>query len=91
MRAAARAAWRHTVPPERALLVGSGPLETATLRKLELFEDIHVVCVGVLNDAELEGSPLGNELDRYIGEYRDLDRLIVASTKVTESLIAEHV
>jgi exopolysaccharide biosynthesis polyprenyl glycosylphosphotransferase len=95
LRAGARAAWRLVVPPERALLVGSGPLETATLRKLELFEDIHVVCAGVLDDAELgadgEGDAPHGELERHLAEYPDLDRLIVASTNVSEHLIAEHV
>lgn len=93
LRAGARVAWRLLVPPERALLVGSGPLETATLRKLELFEDIHVVCVGVVDDAELgvDGSRPADELDHRIRQHERLDRLIVASTNVTELLIAEHV
>src|SRR3989442_5490312 len=34
--AAARATWRRAVPAERALLVGSGPLEVATRRQLDL-------------------------------------------------------
>ena len=94
LRAGARASWRLIVPPERALLVGSGPLETATLRKLELFEDIHVVCAGVVDDAELgmDEDPLsGAELERRIADHPDLDRLIVASTKVSEPMIAVHV
>jgi exopolysaccharide biosynthesis polyprenyl glycosylphosphotransferase len=94
LRAGARAVWRRAVPPERALLVGSGPLETATLRKLELFEDIHVVCAGVVDDADLKvagGARPGAELERRISDYPDLDRLIVASTNVSEPLIAEHV
>ena len=93
LRAGARASWRLVVPPERALLVGSGPLETATLRKLELFEDIHVVCAGVVDDAELgaDGDVPHGALERHLAEHPDLDRLIVASSNVSEPLIAEHV
>ena len=93
LRAAARAAWRFAVPPEHALLVGSGPLETATLRKLELFEDIHVVCVGVVDDRGLEGDAvaLADELESHVAQHPGLDRLIVATTNVSEQLIAAHV
>jgi exopolysaccharide biosynthesis polyprenyl glycosylphosphotransferase len=94
LRAAARATWRRIVPHERALLVGSGPLKTATLRKLELFEDIHVDCVDVIDDSILDGDAGfagGAALEDAIGDRTDLDRVIVASTNVSERLIAEHV
>src|SRR4051812_804899 len=40
-RVAMRALWRRVTPPERALILGDGPLADATRRKLELFPDIH--------------------------------------------------
>ena len=93
LRVAARGLWRWIVPPERAILVGSGALETATLRKLELFEDIHVRCVAVVDDAltEPEGATPGAVLEERILDLGGIDRVIVASMHVTEPLIAEHV
>ena len=94
LRAAARAAWRRTVPAEHALLVGSGPLEVATRRKLDLFTDIHVRCVGMVSD---EGIACAEDLDPILlGAAREaptggLDRVIVASQTVSEPLIAELV
>ena len=94
LRAAARAAWRRTVPAEHALLVGSGPLEVATRRKLDLFTDIHVRCVGMVSD---EGIACAEDLDPILlAAARDapsggLDRVIVASQTVSEPLIAELV
>ena len=92
LRTAARGLWRWIVPPERALLVGSGALETATLRKLELFEDIHVCCVAVISDSESDDdTPAGVAFERRLNELGGIDRVIVASMNVTEPLIAEHV
>ncbi len=91
-RSAARAAWRRIVPPERAVLVGSGPLETATLRKLELFEDIHVSCVGVVDDDGLAADATAERaLDAALVAYGPPDRVIVASSNVSEPLIAQAV
>jgi hypothetical protein len=83
LRAAARALWRRIVPQERAVLVGSGALETATLRKLELFEDIHVRCVAVIGDSDAD--PHGDSLEQRIVDLGDIDRVIVASMHVTEA------
>jgi exopolysaccharide biosynthesis polyprenyl glycosylphosphotransferase len=93
-RAAARAAWRRAVPAERSLLVGSGPLEVATRRKLDLFKDIHVQCVGMVSD---EAITCAEDLDPILlAAAREappggLDRVIVASQTVSEPLIAQLV
>ena len=42
LRVTARAAWRNTTPPERALLVGGGGLAHAMRRKIMLFSDLHM-------------------------------------------------
>jgi hypothetical protein len=90
-RAAARILWRSLVPPEAAVLVGSGPLELATRRKLELFKDIHVDCVGSLADAE-RGDSIDRRLAAYIEQLARAgtrpDRVIVATSAVGEGLIA---
>jgi exopolysaccharide biosynthesis polyprenyl glycosylphosphotransferase len=87
-RAAARGLWRRIVPPEHALIVGSGALERATRRKLELFSDIHVRCVGSLSE-DAAGTPGG--LAGGVAATEDLDRVIIASGTIDEALIAEHV
>ncbi len=93
LRGGARAAWRRIVPAERALLVGSGPLEMATRRKLELFRDIHVQCVGVLGDDTMGADDVDAIVSGAMSESPDgrLDRVIVASQTVSEPLIAELV
>jgi exopolysaccharide biosynthesis polyprenyl glycosylphosphotransferase len=70
LRAVARWAWRGIVPPERALIVGSGALERATRRKLELFTDIHVRLA--TGDAPPE------ELDRIIIAGTAIDEQLIA-------------
>jgi exopolysaccharide biosynthesis polyprenyl glycosylphosphotransferase len=90
-RALGRAIWRRVTPPERAVIVGSGPLEAATRRKLDLFHDIHVECVGVIDDRRLSAGT-GTEplrgLTAALAGALPADRLIVASDVVTEPLIA---
>ncbi len=85
LRAATRLAWRKLTPPDRTLIIGTGPLADATRRKLELFSDIHVDVVGESSDftrADLERS----------SEWLDsLDRVILATQSIDEQLIAELV
>ena len=45
-RSGTRLLWRATTPPERTVILGTGPLADATRRKLELFPDIHVEVLG---------------------------------------------
>jgi exopolysaccharide biosynthesis polyprenyl glycosylphosphotransferase len=90
LRAVARASWRRLVPTERAVLIGSGPLELATRRKLDLFRDIHVDCVGAVHEHELQ-SDAEDDLQIAALELRladvGADRIIVASQNASEHLI----
>jgi exopolysaccharide biosynthesis polyprenyl glycosylphosphotransferase len=94
LRAIARATWRRVVPTERAVLIGSGPLESATRRKLDLFRDIHVDCVGAIRDDELD-TGLHGGVETAGLEVRlagvGADRIIVASQNASETLIGDLV
>ncbi len=85
LRASVRGLWRRTVPRERALIVGSGPLADATRRKLELFPDIHIDVVEEREEFDLD------ELRNGGGWLADLERVILASHTIDEQLIAELV
>jgi exopolysaccharide biosynthesis polyprenyl glycosylphosphotransferase len=85
LRIAARALWRSMVPPERALIVGGGPLAEMTHRKLRLFTDMHVAAVGArsnLTPAEVRNEPAW--LD-------EIDRVLVAASPINEELVGELV
>ena len=91
LRAAARALWRARTPPGRVLLVGTGPLERATRRKLELFKDIHL---DVLGTVDLEDVAGGGEEDveqrvraACVGTLPD--RVVVCSQEVRETDLAD--
>jgi exopolysaccharide biosynthesis polyprenyl glycosylphosphotransferase len=93
-RGMARLLWRIWTPPDRVLLLGSGPLERATRRKLDLFADIHVRVAG---SAELEwlasGANGADLVHRMLaassGELPD--RVIVCSHEVHEAALADVV
>lgn len=85
LRAAARLVWRKLTPPDRTLIIGTGPLADATRRKLELFPDIHVELVGESNEFTRE------DLERSGEWLRFLDRVILATQSIDEGLIAELV
>ena len=73
-RSLARSFWRALTPPDRAIIVGRGPLADASRRKLELFPDIHVELVGEkasLGNGDLHGD------ERWL---HDIDRVIVAAS-----------
>jgi exopolysaccharide biosynthesis polyprenyl glycosylphosphotransferase len=83
-RGAARHAWRRLTPPERTVVIGSGPVAEATRRKLELFPDMHTALVEVrasLDADDLDGSALSSAVDR----------IILASNSIDEDLIARLV
>ena len=82
LRALARSVWRRIVPPERALVVGSGPLADATRRKLELFPDIHVRVAEQTDEQTAARFPESN------GNLSTVDRVILASQSIDETLIA---
>ena len=81
-RALSRIVWRKIVEPERALIVGSGPLADATRRKLELFPDIHVRVFDQMDEDEVA------RLTESPAESSPIDRVILASQSIDESLIA---
>ncbi len=85
LRGIVRWAWRGITPPERAAIVGAGPLADALRRKIDLFPDIHVEVVHQLPELELE-------------RLRDprspafwVDRLLVAAPWIEERQIRELV
>jgi exopolysaccharide biosynthesis polyprenyl glycosylphosphotransferase len=84
-RATMRWIWRRLVPPEATLIVGEGPLAEATRRKFEIFPDMHVVLAGTrveLPAEELRENP----------EWADgIDRIVLASHQIDETLIAQLV
>lgn len=91
LRALARLLWRRWTPPSRVLLLGSGPLERATRRKLELFEDIHLAVAGRLDTRDLmtaRGADVDDRVAAACGGTLP-DRLIVCSHDVNEPLLAE--
>jgi exopolysaccharide biosynthesis polyprenyl glycosylphosphotransferase len=85
LRIVTRVLWRSLVTPERALIVGSGPLAEMTRRKLHLFTDMHVAAVGArstLTPAEVRAEPAW---------LADIDRVLVAASPIDEELVAELV
>ena len=94
LRGSARLLWRAVTPPAQALIVGSGPLERSTRRKLELFRDIHVDVAGSLHEAALGGAggPVAIEARiRAASGHRVPDRLILCAHDVHEDLLADVV
>ncbi len=92
LRAVARLLWRRSTPPAAALLVGDGPLERATRRKLELFGDIHVDVVGRIDSRALVRSPGDATFEASVaaacGDALP-DRIVVCSHDVNEALLAD--
>ena len=85
LRVVTRTLWRSMVPPERALIVGSGPLAEMTRRKLRLFTDMHIAAVGArstLTPGEVRAEPAWLE---------EIDRVLVAAGPIDEELVAELV
>src|SRR5205085_5082525 len=80
-RSAMRWVWRAITRPERVVVLGEGHLAETVRRKLLLFPDIH---------AELEAvyPPWEIDPDTYDLELVDVDRVIVASPSIDESMIA---
>jgi exopolysaccharide biosynthesis polyprenyl glycosylphosphotransferase len=88
-RAGARRIWRAIVPPDRVLIVGSGQLAQTTQRKVELFSDMHSSLVGIVDDLALVETPTAAlETLRRVQEEDGLDRVILTTTTLDESLIA---
>jgi exopolysaccharide biosynthesis polyprenyl glycosylphosphotransferase len=95
LRGLARILWRRWTPPASVLLLGSGPLERATRRKLELFSDIHLRVAGSVELQVLE-SRNGDDVDlaprmRLACGGEVPDRVIVCSQEIHEATLAEVV
>jgi exopolysaccharide biosynthesis polyprenyl glycosylphosphotransferase len=94
LRGLARLLWRRWTPPATVLLIGSGPLERATRRKLELFSDIHLRVAGALDvdrmGAPEGGSPLHRQMRTACGGALP-ERVIVCTENVRESVLADVV
>jgi exopolysaccharide biosynthesis polyprenyl glycosylphosphotransferase len=96
LRAAMRALWRSWVPPEQTLIVGSGPLARAVTRKLQLFRDIHVEVVRVVDDGEVDAASTSVKRgDGWIAELlsgrapeEHVERIVLATETVAEPLMA---
>ena len=103
LRAAARVIWRRRVPPERALVLGSGALADAVARKLAL-EPGHHLSVMELSKGDSgngDGTPYVAEVDR-LGELSQQDlqwllaearveRVALAVPELDESTLAQVV
>ena len=88
-RGAARILWRAITPSSTAILVGSGPLERATRRKLELFRDIHVDVCGQLDGGAVQAG--GGEIEARVRSAcggRLPDRMIVCEQDAHEAVLA---
>jgi len=82
LRVSARWLWRRVTPPERALIVGSGPLAELTRRKLRLYTDMHI-------DAVAGDHPVTAEEARSDPRLEEVDRVLVAATPLDDELVAE--
>jgi exopolysaccharide biosynthesis polyprenyl glycosylphosphotransferase len=93
-----RSLWRRVTPPDSIVVVGSGPLASAVERKLELFRDMHANVVLRLDDDEIQGSLRSWRAERVrvnhvpnAPEGLPVERIVIASQRVDERLIAELV
>ena len=100
LRAGARAIWRGLVPPERALVLGSGELADQVRRKLALEPGHHLVLgeyssLGGSGDARRSEQTMLEELSRADLEYVvagvDVDRVILAVPELDEATLARVV
>lgn len=83
LRSTARSLWRYLTPPEQTLIVGGGALADAVGRKLEIFRDIHIQLSGRRDT--LSVATLRSNEDALAG----VDRVILASTSISEVLLTE--
>jgi exopolysaccharide biosynthesis polyprenyl glycosylphosphotransferase len=100
LRSAARSLWRRLVPPERALVLGSGQLADEVRRKLSLEPGHHLV-LGEYSAWGLSGNGQGSGegavdhlskegLERLAGEA-DVERVILAVHELDEATLARVV
>jgi len=82
LRGLTRHLWRGITPPERTVLVGTGPETEAFLRKVELFPETHLEIVAKIPEMDIE------ELRRGDGRLQSIDRIVVASAAMDGEGIA---
>jgi exopolysaccharide biosynthesis polyprenyl glycosylphosphotransferase len=95
LRAAARAIWRGLVPPERALVLGSGKLADMVTRKLTLEPGHHLSVVEPkvsANDSErLDVERLNKEDLGILVDEAEVERVILAAPELDEATLARVV
>lgn len=95
LRAAARRLWRQVTPPERVLILGSGPVQQAVRRKFELFHHLHLELVASVSETGLPGlsrDASANDFSLPEGlSPGSIDRLLVAVTSPDERLVGQLV
>jgi exopolysaccharide biosynthesis polyprenyl glycosylphosphotransferase len=83
LRGATRRLWRYATPPERTIIIGSGPEAAAIRRKIELFPDAHLDIVAEIPEIGVEELRVGD------GRWRSIDRIVVAAASTDSAMIAE--
>lgn len=89
LRAVARAVWRRIVPPDRAVLIGDGPLADAFVRKLALepAHHLHVVATVPAPDhassRTVQDAIRNARADRVVVAVEDLDEETLARVLAT--------
>ena len=73
LRGLTRYLWRKITPPERTVVVGSGPETEAFLRKVDLFPETHLEVVASIPEMDFE------EIRGDDDWWRSIDRIVVAS------------
>jgi exopolysaccharide biosynthesis polyprenyl glycosylphosphotransferase len=80
LRAAARAAWRRLVPPERTLIVGEGEPAEMTRRKLKVFPEMHLELVKEMSSSAFRALRQSN--GALVALVRKVDRVVVATDEI---------
>jgi exopolysaccharide biosynthesis polyprenyl glycosylphosphotransferase len=83
LRGVTRRLWRFATPPERTVIIGSGPEAEMIRRKIELFPDAHLDIVAEIPEIGIE------ELRNGDGRWRSVDRIVVAAASTDADTIAE--
>jgi exopolysaccharide biosynthesis polyprenyl glycosylphosphotransferase len=78
LRSLNRRLWRYVTPPERTVIIGSGPDADAVRRKIALFPDLHLKVVAEIPDVSAAALDDGEEW------WRSVDRIVVTSPAVDD-------
>jgi exopolysaccharide biosynthesis polyprenyl glycosylphosphotransferase len=83
LRGVTRRLWRHATPPERTVIIGSGPEAEIIRRKIELFPDAHLDIVEEIPEIGIE------ELRSSDDRWRSVDRIVVTGASTGAEIIVE--